>query len=94
MLCARVWSNRRVGYHFNAETPAGPRELSVARASALLQITTCRKSIFYAQNDWRQKNHGMVETRDLDDHRRRRRPWEMALTLKGQPSASGVEKQH
>ncbi|KAK7718873.1 hypothetical protein SLS57_005983 [Botryosphaeria dothidea] len=91
----KLWSvynsSKNLQYHFVLDdvhkkygdvVRTGPRELSVARASALPQITTCRKSIFYAQNDWRQKNHGMVETRDLDDHRRRRRPWEMALTLK------------
>ncbi|EKG18424.1 Cytochrome P450 [Macrophomina phaseolina MS6] len=60
----------------------GPRELSVARASALPQVTSCRKTIFYAHTDWKQARLGMLETRDLEDHRKRRRPWEMALGMK------------
>ena len=62
---------------------AGPRELSIARQSAVAPMAACRKSLFYAQSDWKQERLGMLETRDLEDHRRRRRPWEMGLSLKG-----------
>ncbi|KAL1640901.1 hypothetical protein SLS58_006517 [Diplodia intermedia] len=59
----------------------GPRELSITRASALPQIAQCRKTVLYQQAGWDRTQVGMIETRDLDDHRLRRKPWEKGLSL-------------
>lgn len=66
-----------------AEGKTGPRELSIARLSTVAPLAACRKTTFYAQADWKQERLGMIETRDLEDHRKRRKPWEMGLSLKG-----------
>ncbi|GME35797.1 Cytochrome P450 [Neofusicoccum parvum] len=60
----------------------GPREVSIARVSALPQVASFRKTMLYQQTDWKQERIGMLATRDFEDHRRRRRPWEMAVTMK------------
>ncbi|OJD28825.1 cytochrome p450 [Diplodia corticola] len=90
----RLWSvyesSKAFKYHLKLEelhkkhgdvVRIGPRELSITRASALPQIAGCRKPIFYQQADWNRKRVGMLETRDLEDHRNRRKPWEKGLSL-------------
>ncbi|KAL1635189.1 hypothetical protein SLS56_001943 [Neofusicoccum ribis] len=60
----------------------GPRELSITRASAIPAIINCKKSYFYQHSDWRSERLGLAETRDIDDHQRRKRGWDRALSLK------------
>ncbi|KAK6854682.1 hypothetical protein PG990_008145 [Apiospora arundinis] len=60
----------------------GPRIVSLARADALLQTTALGKSTFWghAQSDNRKKS--FATSRDPEDHRVRRRPWEIAFSPK------------
>ncbi|OJD40248.1 cytochrome p450 [Diplodia corticola] len=87
-----VWkSARSVQWHRELErmheeygdvVRTGPRELSIARAEALIPIAACRKSTLYALSDWNDDRLGLIETRSLTDHRLRRKPWELALNAK------------
>ncbi|GME33891.1 Cytochrome P450 [Neofusicoccum parvum] len=60
----------------------GPRDLSVARVSALHPLAQCPKTVFYQQSNRDYRKVSMVATRNLDDHRKRRRPWEQAMGMK------------
>lgn len=87
-----VWlSARRVQWHLELQqlharhgdvVRTGPRELTVFRAEAVAPVAACRKSTLYQLSDWSDDRLGLIETRDVEDHRRRRRPWEMALSTK------------
>ncbi|KAF4534436.1 Cytochrome p450 [Lasiodiplodia theobromae] len=60
----------------------GPRELSIIRPSAIPAIIECPKNYFYQHTDWRSDHVGLAETRDIEDHQRRKRGWDRALNLK------------
>lgn len=60
----------------------GPRELSITRASAIPAMINCKKSYFYQHSDWRTERLGLAETRDVEDHQRRKRGWDRALSIK------------
>ncbi|EKG20870.1 Glycosyl hydrolase 92 [Macrophomina phaseolina MS6] len=45
-------------------------------------MAACRKSTLYQLSDWSNDRLGLIETRDIEDHRLRRKPWEMALSNK------------
>lgn len=60
----------------------GPRELTIFCAEAIAPLAACRKSTLYQIEDWRDDYLGVIETRDIEDHRRRRRPWDTALSTK------------
>jgi hypothetical protein len=57
----------------------GPRELTIFRSEAIAPLAACRKSTLYQIEDWDNDRLGLIETRDIEDHRRRRRPWDTAL---------------
>lgn len=60
----------------------GPRELTIFRGEAIAPLAACRKSTLYQIEDWDNDRLGLIETRDIEDHRRRRRPWDTALSTK------------
>ena len=60
----------------------GPRELTIFRGEAVAPLAACRKSTLYQIEDWADDRLGLIETRDIEDHRRRRRPWDTALSTK------------
>lgn len=60
----------------------GPRELTIFRGEAIAPLAACRKSTLYQIEDWHNDRLGLIETRDIEDHRRRRRPWDTALSTK------------
>lgn len=60
----------------------GPRELTIFRGEAVAPLAECRKSSMYQIEDWHNDRLGVIETRDIEDHRRRRRPWDTALSTK------------
>ncbi|CAG8213831.1 unnamed protein product [Penicillium olsonii] len=64
----------------------GPREICIVRKSAVPLIfgpqSKCRKSTYYAQASTEPKNCSVHHTRDIDDHRRRRKAWDRGLSIK------------
>lgn len=60
----------------------GPRELTIFRGEAIAPLADCRKSSLYQIEDWHSDRLGLIETRDIEDHRQRRRPWDTALSTK------------
>lgn len=60
----------------------GPRELTIFRGEAIAPLAACRKSTLYQIEDWHNDRLGLIETRDIEDHRLRRRPWDTALSSK------------
>ncbi|KAB8263331.1 cytochrome P450 [Aspergillus pseudonomiae] len=64
----------------------GPREISILRTAALPLIygphTECRKSTWYGQLDVDHTKICMALSREFDDHRRRRRAWDRAFSIK------------
>lgn len=60
----------------------GPRELTIFRGEAIAPLAACRKSSLYQIEDWHNDRLGLIETRDIEDHRHRRRPWDTALSTK------------
>lgn len=60
----------------------GPRELTIFRGEAVAPLAACRKSTLYQIEDWANDRLGLIETRDIEDHRLRRRPWDTALSNK------------
>ncbi|KAE8357001.1 cytochrome P450 [Aspergillus coremiiformis] len=64
----------------------GPREISILRKSALRLIhgpqDPCPKSLWYAHLDVDHKKISLVLSRDFDDHRRRRKAWDRAFSIK------------
>lgn len=61
---------------------AGPRLVSVARADALLQTSALGKSTFWAHAETDDRKKSFATSRDPEDHRVRRRPWEVAFSPK------------
>ncbi|KAH7056899.1 putative cytochrome P450 [Macrophomina phaseolina] len=85
-----VYLSRNLQYHLEIEklhkqygdvVRTGPRELSVARISPLNDLITCRKSPFYSMSDRKMERQGLAFTTDFEDHRKRRRAWDISLTL-------------
>ncbi|KAB8238047.1 cytochrome P450 [Aspergillus alliaceus] len=64
----------------------GPREISILRKSAVPLIygpqSECLKSLWYAQLDVDHTKISMNLSRDFDDHRKRRRAWDRAFSIK------------
>ncbi|KAL4801865.1 cytochrome P450 [Aspergillus unguis] len=64
----------------------GPREICIVRKSAVPLLlsaqSTCKKSTFYAQTEIEPKNCNVHQTRDFEDHRRRRKAWDRGFNLK------------
>ncbi|KAK8069972.1 hypothetical protein PG994_006588 [Apiospora phragmitis] len=60
----------------------GPRIVSLARADALLQTSALGKSTFWAHVETEDRKKSFAMSRDPDDHRVRRRPWEIAFSPK------------
>ncbi|KAI2629259.1 putative benzoate 4-monooxygenase cytochrome P450 [Hypomontagnella submonticulosa] len=64
----------------------GPRELCIVRGSAISTIygpnSKCPKSTWYAHMDADPKKSSIDGTRDVDDHRRRRRAWDRGFSTK------------
>ncbi|CAG7921899.1 unnamed protein product [Penicillium olsonii] len=64
----------------------GPREICIVRKSAVPLIfgpqSKCRKSTYYAQASTEPKNCSVHHTRDIDDHRRRRKAWDRGFSIK------------
>jgi hypothetical protein len=60
----------------------GPRELTIFRSEAIAPLAACRKSTLYQIEDWDNDRLGLIETRDIEDHGRRRRPWDTALSTR------------
>ncbi|KAH7050102.1 putative cytochrome P450 [Macrophomina phaseolina] len=87
-----VWlSAKEVRWHLELErlkaeygdvVRTGPRELTIFRPEAIGPMAACRKSTLYQLSDWSNDRLGLIETRDIEDHRLRRKPWEMALSNK------------
>ncbi|KAF2141924.1 uncharacterized protein K452DRAFT_249623, partial [Aplosporella prunicola CBS 121167] len=84
-----VWLSRNNQYHFEVEKlhekygdvlRTGPRELTISRASPLLQISACGKTNFYSMHDSNLMRLGLASTTSIDDHRKRRRGWNIPLT--------------
>lgn len=69
----------------------GPREVSVVRKSAVSLIfgpqSKCSKSTWYAQASTDPKSCSIHHTRDVDDHRKRRKAWDRGLSVKGKCSS-------
>ncbi|KAK8085661.1 hypothetical protein PG997_006932 [Apiospora hydei] len=61
---------------------AGPRLVSLARADALPQTSALRKSTFWAHAETDDRKKSFAMSRDPEDHRVRRRPWELAFSPK------------
>lgn len=85
-----IYLSRNLQYHFEIEklhkkygdvVRTGPRELSVARISPLNQLITCKKSFLYSMSERDKEKAGFSFTLDVEDHRKRRRPWEMSMTI-------------
>ncbi|KAE8154452.1 cytochrome P450 [Aspergillus avenaceus] len=64
----------------------GPREICVVRASAIPLILGPQsknlKSTWYAQTNTNHKKCSIHQTRDFDDHRRRRKAWDRGFSIK------------
>ncbi|KAK8044222.1 hypothetical protein PG993_004246 [Apiospora rasikravindrae] len=60
----------------------GPRLVSLARADALLQTSALGKSTFWAHAETDDRKKSFAMSRDPEDHRIRRRPWELAFSPK------------
>ncbi|CAI7567750.1 unnamed protein product [Penicillium bialowiezense] len=64
----------------------GPREICIVRKSAVPLIfgpqSACRKSTYYAQASTEPKNCSVHHTRDIDDHRKRRKAWDRGFSIK------------
>ncbi|PIG82069.1 cytochrome P450 [Aspergillus arachidicola] len=64
----------------------GPREISILRNTALPLIygpqTGCRRSTWYGHVDVDHTKICMALSRDFNDHRRRRRAWDRAFSIK------------
>ncbi|ODM14315.1 hypothetical protein SI65_10239 [Aspergillus cristatus] len=64
----------------------GSREVSIVRKSAVSLIfgpqSKCRKSTWYAQVSTDPKSCSIHHTRDVDDHRKRRKAWDRGLSVK------------
>ncbi|KAK8192010.1 putative cytochrome P450 [Phyllosticta capitalensis] len=60
----------------------GPRDLSIADASALPVVSTLPKSIFYSLAYHDHDKVGTAMTRDLADHKARRKGWDLAVNGK------------
>ncbi|KAK7538241.1 putative cytochrome P450 [Phyllosticta citribraziliensis] len=60
----------------------GPRDLSIADASALPIVSTLPKSIFYSLSYHDHNKVGTAMTRDLPDHKLRRKGWDLAVNGK------------
>ncbi|KAJ5946808.1 hypothetical protein N7454_003647 [Penicillium verhagenii] len=64
----------------------GPREICIVRKSAVSLLysaqTTCGKSTWYAQVNTESKYCSVQQTRDADDHRRRRKAWDRGFSIK------------
>ncbi|KAJ5713157.1 uncharacterized protein N7483_010338 [Penicillium malachiteum] len=64
----------------------GPREICIIRKSAIPLLfsaqTKCRKSTFYAQAQIDAKYSSVHHSRDIEDHRRRRKAWDRGFSLK------------
>ncbi|GME27456.1 Glycoside hydrolase protein [Neofusicoccum parvum] len=73
---------KRLHEEYGDVVRTGPRELTIFHPNAIPYIAACRKSSMYQLSDRRDERLGLIETRDIEDHRRRRRPWEMALNTK------------
>lgn len=65
----------------------GPRELSVKRASAISALqglqSECRKSPWYGHVTNDPTKASIHSTRDFEDHKRRKRAWDQAFSIKG-----------
>jgi hypothetical protein len=65
----------------------GPREISVLRKSAVPLLygsnSECLKSTWYGQTGNDPKKCSIHMTRDLNDHRLRRRAWDRGFSMKG-----------
>ncbi|CAG8384457.1 unnamed protein product [Penicillium salamii] len=64
----------------------GPREICIVRKSAVPLIfgpnSKCRKSTYYAQASTESQNCSVHHTRDIDDHRKRRKAWDRGFSIK------------
>ncbi|KAI0835198.1 monooxygenase [Hypoxylon sp. FL0890] len=64
----------------------GPREICIVRKSAVAAIygpnSKCGKSTWYTHLELDSKKSSVIETRDPDDHRKRRRAWDRGLATK------------
>ncbi|KAI0126220.1 cytochrome P450 [Xylariales sp. AK1849] len=60
----------------------GPRQLSVTRADCLQQIHALKKGTMYAHLGADHTKVGFILSRDIEDHKRRRRPWERGFSPK------------
>ncbi|KAK7943504.1 uncharacterized protein PG986_012617 [Apiospora aurea] len=89
------WTARKASgdYRFHARLQAlhqqygdvvriGPRLVSLARADALPQTSALRKSTFWAHAETDDRKKSFAMSRDPEDHRGRRRPWELAFSPK------------
>jgi hypothetical protein len=77
----------------------GPREISINRASAVQAIngaqTECRKSTWYSQVSDDVRKISLNSSRDLDDHKRRKRAWDRGLSgVKGMITISFLPLYH
>lgn len=68
----------------------GPREICIVRKSAIPLIygpqSECLKSSWYTQLSTDHAKSSIHMTRDVDDHRRRRKAWDRGLSIKGKQS--------
>jgi hypothetical protein len=66
----------------------GPREICIVRKSAIPLLfspqSKCGKSTFYAQAQTESKYCNVNQSRDHDDHRRRRKAWDRGFSVKGE----------
>ncbi|EAA58076.1 hypothetical protein AN6101.2 [Aspergillus nidulans FGSC A4] len=64
----------------------GPREICIVRKSAVPLLLSpqskCGKSTFYAQAQTEAEYCNVHQTRDFEDHRRRRKAWDRGLSVK------------
>ncbi|KAJ5656226.1 hypothetical protein N7507_008176 [Penicillium longicatenatum] len=64
----------------------GPREICIVRKSAIPLLfspqSKCGKSTFYAQAQTESKYCNVNQSRDHDDHRRRRKAWDRGFSVK------------
>ncbi|KAJ5653878.1 hypothetical protein N7490_000881 [Penicillium lividum] len=64
----------------------GPREICIVRKSAVPLLfsaqSKCDKSTFYAQAQTKSKNCSVHHVRDHDEHRKRRKAWDRAFSIK------------
>jgi hypothetical protein len=68
-------------------TYIGPREISILRKAAVPLIygpqSQCVKGTWYSQVSYKSENAQLFFSRDVADHKRRKRAWDRGFSVKG-----------